>query len=149
MIEVVPDPPAEKIVAVPDRRAESIGVVPSGPAGDVVVRPQEPQKIAVVEESGPVGPPGPEGEPGPAGPAGPMGGQGPPGQPGAPGGAYYVHNQALLSGVWNVQHDLGKHPSVHAEDAVGNTIYGTIRHVDDNSLTITFTVRATGTAYCD
>lgn len=76
------------------------------------------------------------GPPGPRGPAGPPGGS-------------YSHSQTLLAQTWTVTHNLGKHPSVAAQDAVGNLIHGSVFYVDDNSLTITFKNAVTGRADCN
>ncbi len=84
------------------------------------------------------------GAPGPRGPAGKPGDKGEPGT----GFARYTHTQALLSKTWTIVHNLGAHPLVQVEDAVGTHIYGTVQYVDDNTLTLTFGVSATGKANC-
>lgn len=70
--------------------------------------------------------------------------QGPPGtaQP------MYVHIQSTLAKVWTVAHNLNKHPSVQAEDGAGTLIFGTVQHLSDSTLTITFAVSMTGRANC-
>ena len=88
------------------------------------------------------------GVPGPPGPIGPQGSQGVQGPVGPPGGAFYVHTQSILAKVWTVYHNLGRHPSVSAEDAAGSLIVGSIQHLDDNILTITFAIALTGRANC-
>ena len=60
----------------------------------------------------------------------------------------YTHTQAILSKVWSIRHNLGKHPIVFVEDGGGSVIYGTVIYVDNNLLTITFTFSATGHAHC-
>lgn len=64
------------------------------------------------------------------------------------GGEHYVHTQSALSMAWTVEHDLGRHPAVHVEDAVGNVIHGSVQHLDDSVLVIEFAISITGTAVC-
>jgi hypothetical protein len=63
-------------------------------------------------------------------------------------GGFYVHTQAILAATWTVTHNLARHPAVNTEDAGGSLIYGTINHVSDDTLTVTFQRSATGKAYC-
>ena len=94
-----------------------------------------------VSGAGPAGPPGPPGDPGDPG--------GQPGPTGPPGTVpYFIHNQQIPSMVWNIQHNLGKHPEVTTEDAGGVVIYGTVHYTNDNNLTITFVFAITGRANC-
>jgi hypothetical protein len=60
----------------------------------------------------------------------------------------YTHTQGILAKVWNIRHNLGRHPNVVVEDGAGSTIYGTVVYVDLNVLTITFSSSATGHAHC-
>jgi hypothetical protein len=60
----------------------------------------------------------------------------------------YTHTQGVLSKLWNIRHNLGRHPNVVVEDAAGSTIYGTVIYVDTNVLTIAFSSSATGHAHC-
>lgn len=70
------------------------------------------------------------------------------GPPGTGGGAptRYVHTQALLASTWTVTHNLGAHPAVSLEDAAGSVIYGSIKYLDDNTLTVSFRSTCTGRA---
>ena len=61
---------------------------------------------------------------------------------------YYRHDQAMPLITWVVNHQLGYRPAVHVQDAVGNVLYGTIAHLSDSVLTITFTNALTGSAHC-
>lgn len=61
---------------------------------------------------------------------------------------HYRHDQTSLSSVWTVNHNLGFHPAVHIEDAVGTVMYGDIQHTSSARLTITFTQSITGSAHC-
>lgn len=90
----------------------------------------------VVEISNVSNIPGPAGPPGPVGPAGP------------PRSISYVHYQAVLATVWYVNHNLGWHPWVQAEDGAGTLIFGTVRHLSDYQLTVTFSNAVTGRVNC-
>ena len=59
----------------------------------------------------------------------------------------YTHNQASESTTWTVAHNLGFYPSVTVFLSSGDVVEGAIAHVDSNSLTITFSVAISGTAY--
>ena len=61
---------------------------------------------------------------------------------------YYRHDQAMPSLTWVVNHNLGYRPAVHIQDAVGNVLYGTITHLSETTLTITFNMTLTGSAHC-
>jgi hypothetical protein len=90
------------------------------------------------------------GPPGPAGPQGETGPEGPQGEPGAPGSApqSYVHTQSTPAAVWTINHNLGYRPGgILIEDSGGNTWIGDVDHVDDNTLTVTFTAAFGGFAY--
>lgn len=61
---------------------------------------------------------------------------------------YYVHSQTIPSDIWEVYHNLKKHPSIHIEDSIGNVIITEIIHVDNNHARIVFEGDYTGNAYC-
>ena len=61
---------------------------------------------------------------------------------------YYRHDQAMPLLTWVVNHNLGYRPAVHTQDAVGNVLYGSITHLSDVALTITFNTALTGSAHC-
>jgi hypothetical protein len=59
-----------------------------------------------------------------------------------------THKTAELSGdVWQIQHNLGKFPSVSVVDTSNNIIYGEVNYNDENNITITFASIVTGKAY--
>lgn len=58
----------------------------------------------------------------------------------------YEHNQASVSASWNINHNLGKKPSVTIIDSGGNQVIGDIVYVDDNNVTLNFTAAFSGTA---
>jgi len=51
--------------------------------------------------------------------------------------------------TWNVVHNLGYRPAVTTTDnaLTPNVVEGTISHIDENSLTVTFTANIGGTVY--
>lgn len=59
---------------------------------------------------------------------------------------HYRHLQSVPSTVWTVTHNLGFKPNVDAEDSAGDQIFGDVHHIDNNSLTITYTVATGGAA---
>ena len=61
---------------------------------------------------------------------------------------YYRHDQATLAVTWVVNHSLGYRPAVHVQDAVGNVLVGSIQHLSDAALIITFKNAQTGSAHC-
>jgi hypothetical protein len=77
---------------------------------------------------------------------GPKGDKGDKGDDGTPGGSY-THNQSALSAVWTINHNLNFNPNVIAQDSSGGTIEGNVDFTSINSLTITFSVASSGTAY--
>jgi hypothetical protein len=61
--------------------------------------------------------------------------------------ANFVFTQATMNKTWTISHNLGKRSSVTVEDGSGNTIYGSVKYISDNQVTITFAVAITGKAY--
>lgn len=49
--------------------------------------------------------------------------------------------------VWNINHGMGKRPSVTVIDTAGSVVQGEITYIDDNNLTLTFSAAFKGTAY--
>lgn len=60
----------------------------------------------------------------------------------------YPHNQIIASSVWNVKHDLNRYPSsITIVDSAGSVVWGDIRNISVNELTISFTAAFAGNAY--
>ena len=59
----------------------------------------------------------------------------------------YVHNQAVPSATWNVQHNLNKFPSVTSVNNSNIKMFGEVTYVDANNLTISFSAGFSGKAY--
>jgi hypothetical protein len=129
------------VVAEPEPEGP-VQVLEPGTTDTIQVADATTEHIIIIEEGGPPGKPGNPGDPGEPGPPGP------PGPPGGGGATTYIHDQVLLSAMWLVVHDLGKHPAVSVEDGGGSTIIGSIQYLDNNRLTITFRNAITGRANC-
>lgn len=58
----------------------------------------------------------------------------------------YHYSSDIKRSVWNIQHNLGKIPSVVITDSVGTVYEGSIIHINNNNLTITFSAPFEGYA---
>ena len=59
----------------------------------------------------------------------------------------YLHNQIASAAVWDIQHSLGKFPSVSVVDSAGNIVIGDVMYLDENQLKITFSAAFAGKAF--
>ena len=59
----------------------------------------------------------------------------------------YKHTQNVGATTWTIAHNLGFNPNVNTADASNDSIEGTVKHIDSNNLTITFSFSTTGFAY--
>ena len=62
----------------------------------------------------------------------------------------YVHVQEAPSATWTIQHNLGKYPSVSTYTTSSGSpqrIVGDVDHVDENNVTVTFSMIVSGVAY--
>ena len=133
---------------------------PVGPKGDTGERgPQG--------ERGETGPQGPQGQ---TGPQGPQGAQGPKGDKGDTGDSYniigsslidadrvgldititsktYVHEQAIASDTWTIEHNLNKFPSVTIVDSAGAQFEGNVNYIDENNCIVYMNGATKGKAY--
>lgn len=60
---------------------------------------------------------------------------------------HHTHDQNSASATWNIQHNLGKKPSVVIVDSADTVLYGHIEYTDLNNLTITLSAPTSGKAY--
>lgn len=60
---------------------------------------------------------------------------------------HYTHNQNNAEIVWNVTHNLEKHPSVSVVLSTGQQGLADVQHINNNELTITFLSAQSGKAY--
>lgn len=61
----------------------------------------------------------------------------------------YVHDQLTPATTWTVAHNLGQWPSVTVVDSGGNLVWGDIDYVNDNTVTVSFSVSFGGRAFCN
>jgi hypothetical protein len=59
----------------------------------------------------------------------------------------YTHQQTSANTVWTINHGLGYRPSVTIFDNTQNEVEGAVTHVDNNNVSLEFSVAITGTAY--
>lgn len=57
---------------------------------------------------------------------------------GGAGDRTYVHTQGSPSSTWEIQHNLGKKPSVTVVSSLDNIVHGDIKYIDNNNVRITF-----------
>jgi hypothetical protein len=62
---------------------------------------------------------------------------------------YYRHIQAVPAATWNVQHSLGKRPSITILDDSGNQVEGQIIYIDTNNAELRFAFALSGSAECN
>lgn len=60
---------------------------------------------------------------------------------------HYTHNQNNASAVWNVTHNLEKHPSVSVVLSTGQQGLADVQYINNNELTITLLSAQSGKAY--
>ena len=63
------------------------------------------------------------------------------------GDANYVHNQEVVSRVWEIEHNLNKYPSVTIVDSGDNVLYTEIEYINKNTLEVRFEASTSGKAY--
>ena len=59
----------------------------------------------------------------------------------------FVFTQGVAATTWNIQHNLGKFPSVSVVNNNNIIMYGNTTYVDNNNLTINFSAGFSGKAY--
>lgn len=63
-------------------------------------------------------------------------------------GGFYEHSQGIPADVWTVHHNLGFRPNVAIVGTDGAVVEASVRHLDTDSLTISFSEAFAGTATC-
>ena len=76
---------------------------------------------------------------------GPLRGQ--KGDPGEDAPQPYTHNQQQASATWSITHNMGCYPSVSVTDSAGSVVYGDVKYLNENSLTVSFIAPFSGVAY--
>ncbi len=59
----------------------------------------------------------------------------------------FVFTQGVASTTWNIQHNLGKFPSVSVVNTNDFVIHGEVEYIDNNNVTLTFSAGFTGKAF--
>lgn len=59
----------------------------------------------------------------------------------------FIFEQGVASSVWEIEHNLGKYPSVSIVDTAGNEIIASVKYPDENNVIITMTSEFKGKAY--
>lgn len=59
----------------------------------------------------------------------------------------YTHNQETASAVWEVTHNLGKHPAVTVVDSAGTEVIGEVDYTSSNTCVLRFQAPFNGKAF--
>lgn len=59
----------------------------------------------------------------------------------------FIYDQAVASDTWEINHQLGRFPSVTIVDTSGNKVMADVQYIDANNITISFTNAFAGKAY--
>jgi len=59
----------------------------------------------------------------------------------------FVFTQAVPETTWNIQHDLGKFPSITVIDTANTVVTGQYTYIDNNNVILTFSAGFAGKAY--
>ena len=59
----------------------------------------------------------------------------------------FIFNQGVPALTWNIQHNLGKFPSITVIDTGNTVVNGEYTYVDNNNVTLKFSAAFAGTAY--
>lgn len=59
----------------------------------------------------------------------------------------YIHYQDVASTSWNINHRLGKYPSVTVVDSSGNMVLSDVTYIDANNVQVNFSAAFAGRAY--
>ena len=67
--------------------------------------------------------------------------------PSTSGDSSFAYTQAVPETTWNIQHDLGKFPSITVIDTANTVVTGQYTYIDNNNVTLTFSAAFAGKAY--
>lgn len=59
----------------------------------------------------------------------------------------YIHEQAVASAVWEINHNLGRYPSITVVDSAGDVVQCDPKYIDENNVRLDFTAEFGGKAY--
>lgn len=122
------------------KEKNSAVLIPKLPIYNPIVIEKEEHTKIVVTNAGATGPKGSTGAVGPPGEKGEKGESG-------TGDLHYKFTQGSASERWEIEHNLGKYPSVLTEDTAGEDIEGTVEYINVNKLNIIYSAATGGIAY--
>lgn len=67
--------------------------------------------------------------------------------PSGDGDKHFEYTQATPSSTWEIEHNLGKEPSVSVVDSAGNIVEGDYNYVNTNKVILSFSSAFSGKAY--
>ena len=59
----------------------------------------------------------------------------------------FIFTQGVPATTWNIQHNLGKFPSITVIDTADTVVTGQYEYIDNNNVTLTFSAGFAGKAY--
>jgi len=59
----------------------------------------------------------------------------------------FVFEQGVSASQWDIQHNMGKFPSVSVVDTANEVYWGNVTYIDSNNLKINFSASFSGKAY--
>lgn len=59
----------------------------------------------------------------------------------------YIHEQAMPSRIWTIEHNLNTHPGITVVDSSGDVVEGDWNYRDNNTVVLKFTAPFSGVAY--
>lgn len=60
---------------------------------------------------------------------------------------HFNYEQTVSSAIWEIEHNLGRYPSVTVVDSAGTVVYGDITYINENTIKLTFSGEFSGKAY--
>ena len=67
--------------------------------------------------------------------------------PSTSGDSSFAYTQAVAEDTWNIQHNMGKFPSITVIDTANTVVTGQYTYIDNNNVTLTFSAAFAGKAY--
>ena len=67
--------------------------------------------------------------------------------PSTSGDSSFTYTQGVAEDTWNIQHNMGKFPSITVIDTANTVVTGQYTYIDNNNITLTFSVAFAGKAY--
>ena len=59
----------------------------------------------------------------------------------------YIHEQVSPNSTWNIEHNLGKYPSITIVDSANNMVMANVQYIDSNNVRLSFVNDSIGKAY--